>query len=155
MFAVRFFVVLAHVVVAVTTAPNDSKYDEAVLEHFVNVVEPALAPQGLDGHTILELGNFRGFFHEKNCQVLTTDDRYENSRKGVGVLKSLDLDHPPPRFFISDFIVAYNALHHLQNPSGALEWMARHSSSGVVLSTCVKFEPIKVVSRLHYPKHGS
>jgi len=101
------------------------------------------------GNTVLEvgagIGDHTNFFIDRNCQVVTSEERKENLRilrqryPGLRVLR-LDMDNPPETFNETfDIIYCYGLLYHLKNPNKAIEFMARCCRKMLLLETCVSF----------------
>jgi SAM-dependent methyltransferase len=110
-----------------------------------------LASLGLDleGKSVLEvgagIGNLTHFFLDRGCRVFTTEGRPDN----LTILKArypqiearlLDLDVPDTDFGSRwEIVFCYGLLYHLQRPAEAMEYMARHCCSLLLLETCVSF----------------
>jgi SAM-dependent methyltransferase len=124
-------------------SPHYQRHNQRRLEH--------LASLGLNinGLTVLEvgagIGDHTSFFLDRDCQIVTSDARYEN----IGILRSrypdvtvlhLDLDNPPLPFGTSfDIVYCYGLLYHLKNPARAIEFMANCCRKLLLLETCVSF----------------
>lgn len=117
------------------------RHNQRRLEH--------LASLGLNiaGATVLEVGAGIGdhthFFLDRGCQVVSTEGRQENfeilrDRYPQLEVKQLDVDNPAVNFERTfDIVYCYGLLYHLQQPARALEFMARHCSSLLLLETAV------------------
>ena len=99
--------------------------------------------------TVLEvgagIGDHTSFYLDRGCTILTTDARPENvwllgdrfrGRDRVEVAR-LDLANPQDLHRTFDIVHCYGLLYHLDDPQRALEFLAKHCSSLMLLETCV------------------
>lgn len=119
------------------------RHNQRRLEH--------LASLQLDVHgkTVLEvgagIGDHTGFYLDRGCKVTVTDVRPENlaflrdrfSGNPAVTFQGLDLDHPIDLAQQFDVIHCYGILYHLERPAEALQYLARHCRSLLLLETCV------------------
>lgn len=98
------------------------------------------------GMTVLEVGAGIGdhtkYLLSKGCLVTATDARVDNlnilaKTYPQASVTSLNLDNPPASFGrLFDVIYCYGTLYHLEHPSEAIAFMARHGQI-LMLETCV------------------
>ncbi len=119
------------------------RHNQRRLEH--------LASLGLDivGKTVLELGagigDHTSFFLDRSCEVVATEGRQQNleilrSRYPDVETMQLDLENPDLKINQQfDIVYCYGLLYHLQQPTQAIEFMARSCQKMLLLETCVSF----------------
>ena len=112
------------------------------------------------GRTVLEtgagVGDHTSFFLDRGCNVTITDPRPENLRRlrkrfPNCPIESLDLDHPRTEAYHVDVVYCYGTLYHLENPAGALKFLARCGNEMLLLETCVSDAPGEHVYPVHEP----
>lgn len=119
----------------------------------------------LDGKTVLEvgagIGDHTGFYLARGCRVMVTEIRPENlavledrfrAESRVAV-RALDLDDPADLGQRFDVIHCYGILYHLQRPAGALEFLARHCGSLLLVESCVTPGNEPLIHPLPEPTH--
>jgi SAM-dependent methyltransferase len=128
--------------------PVAAFHSDEYLRHNARRLEH-LATLGLSlaGRSVLEvgagIGDHTSFFVDRGCRVTSSDGRPENVRllaKRYPELhvRRLDLDAPDPAFGERfDVVYAYGTLYHLRRPAEALEYLAAHCDSLLLLETCV------------------
>ncbi len=122
-------------------SPHYRAHNRARLEHLASLGLP------LEGASVLEvgagIGDHSGFFLERGCRLTITDGRPDNlavarARYPEVETRVLDLDAEEPqvggRF---DVVCCYGLLYHLAHPGRALETLASHCDSMMLVETCV------------------
>lgn len=133
------------------------RHNRCRLEHLAALGLP------LRGRSVLEVGAGIGdhtcFYLDRGCSVAVTDVRPENlailrerfaGRRDVEVL-ALDMDHPHDLHRSFDVIHCYGLLYHLERPVRALDYMARHCGSLLLLETCVSYGEKPVLNPIAEP----
>lgn len=120
------------------------RHNQRRLEHLATLGLP------LSGVSVLEIGAGVGdhttFFLDRGCTVTVTDGRSRN----VAALRArfphlqvdiLDLDAPPTSTASErhEVTYCYGVLYHLARPAQAIAYLAAHTSSMLLLETCVSY----------------
>jgi hypothetical protein len=119
------------------------RHNQRRLEHLATLDLP------LAGRSVIEvgagIGDHTSFFLDRGCSVLTSDGRLENveqlrRRYHWIAVRQLDLDDPDPEFREqAEIVFCYGTLYHLRRPAEALAFLARCSTSLMLVETCVAF----------------
>jgi len=134
-------------------SPNYLRQTARRLEHLATLGLP------LAGRSVLEvgagIGDHSNFYLDRGCRVTITEVRAENlrylrRRYPQAEVRRLDIDHPPSTFEGGpwEVIHCYGLLYHLNDPEGALAFMAKHCSGMLLLETCVSFGETEDVNRV-------
>jgi ABC-type polysaccharide/polyol phosphate transport system ATPase subunit/SAM-dependent methyltransferase len=134
-----------------------ARHNQRRLEHLASLELP------LAQRTVLELGagigDHTSFFLDRECTVVATDGRPEN----LEILKDrhpqveahlLDLDRPDPDFSVfAEIVCCYGVLYHLAAPAEALEFIAAHCHSLLLLETVVSLGEDESVDLIEEPSY--